>query len=77
MRIPDNGFREEADQQHLLFRKIVQVVNVQIGDPKRHASGGSLGLHEPVRIGVGACAVDADVDRRNRLSAGLAWRGVV
>gem|GEM_PF-4430196 len=46
MRIPDNGFREEADQQHLLFRKIVQVVNVQIGDPKRHASGGSLGLHD-------------------------------
>ena len=28
MRIPENGFWEEADQQHLLFRKIVQVLNV-------------------------------------------------
>ncbi len=43
--IPEDGVREYADQQHLLFRKIVQVLNVFIGYTKHHPSSRFLDQH--------------------------------
>lgn len=46
VRIPRNKSWEETSPEHLPFRKIVQVLNVKIGDPKHPAGGRSLDQHD-------------------------------